>query len=273
MPDPILHWTLAIAAAATVAGAARARRSLSNDGAFAALIMGTVIVGLAGWWAGFLLVTFFVSSSLLSHSNKSKRIAAVQARGEERDAVQVVANGGFALLGAVLFGITGHPAWIALLAGSIAAANADTWSTEIGRTSPSRPRMVTTWRSVAAGTSGAVSRRGVAGALGGGALIGILAAIGSHWDLLPAQASWFVALIGISLGGFLGSMLDSLLGATVQDQRWCESCQKGTEQRLHRCGTKTVSIRGIPWIDNDVVNAACAGFGGIVAAIAMSLPG
>lgn len=273
MTDSILHWSLAFAAAAIVVTAARARRSLSADGAVAALVMGTVIVGVTGWWAGFLLVTFFLTSSVLSHVNRSRESTTVQARGEERDAVQVLANGGFALLGAILYDVTGHDAWIACMAGSLAAVNADTWSTEIGRTSPTPPRLVTTWSTVTAGTSGAVSGRGLAGALGGASLIGALTALGMHWNLLPIPGFWLPAFAGITLGGFLGAVFDSLLGATVQDQRWCESCQKVTEQRMHRCGTHTTRLRGIAWIDNDVVNAACAVVGGAIAGIALFLPG
>ena len=78
-------------------------------------------------------------------------------------------------------------------------------------------------------------------------------------------------LIGLTVGGFIGSALDSLLGATLQDQRWCDTCEKATEQRVHRCGSATRSVRGVSWIDNDVVNLSCAVTGGLLAWVVVSL--
>lgn len=270
MSPELTRWLLGALAAGTIALLARRRRSLTVDGALAATIMGTVIVGTAGWWSGLLLVAFFLSSSILSHAGQAPPTLS-QARGAERDAVQVLANGGIALATAIMFSVSGAAAWIVALAGSLAATNADTWSTEIGRTSRALPRLITTWRPVPTGTSGAVSGRGLAGALGGGALIGTLAAFGWANDLLPGDIPFLPALVAIATGGVAGSLVDSLLGATIQDQRWCDTCQKGTEQKTHRCGTPTRSIRGIAWIDNDVVNVSCAITGAVVASTLVAM--
>jgi uncharacterized membrane protein len=62
-------------------------------------------------------------------------------------------------------------------------------------------------------------------------------------------------------------MFDSLLGATVQAQFYCHSCRKGTEQRTHRCGTKTIRSSGLDFVDNDVVNMLSSVFGGVAAAV------
>lgn len=270
MPQPLLHWPLAMLAAGAVVVVARSRRSLSLDGAAAAMLMGTVLVGVAGWWAGLLLVTFFASSSALSHAGR-RELTLEQARGSERDAMQVMANGGLALAGAILHGLTGAAGWIVVLAGSLAAANADTWSTEIGRGSRTPPRLITNGHHVPAGTSGAVSARGLAGAAAGGALIGLFAAAGWRWSLLPGDIGWFAGGVGVTVGGVTGSLVDSLLGATVQERRWCPTCEKETEQPIHRCGTRTTHRTGLPWMDNDAVNALCAVSGAAVAWIVASL--
>lgn len=270
MSPDLTRWILAALAAVVVVILARRRRSLSSSGGFAALVMGTVLVGTTGWWAGLLLVTFFLSSSILSRAGANRSTIA-QARGAERDAVQVLANGGGALASAILYATTGSTTWVTVLAGSLAAVNADTWSTEIGRTSRTLPRLVTTGRQVPAGTSGAVSPRGLAGALAGGALVAVLAATGWATGHLPGNVPIGDALMGLTAGGFAGSLMDSLLGATVQDGRWCDTCKKETEQAVHRCGTPTRSIRGIAWIDNDVVNVSCAVTGGCVAWLAVSI--
>jgi len=228
----------------------------------AAIALGTILVGAAGWWAGLLIVAFFASSSVLSRGGKPASID--QARGAERDMVQVLANGGIPLLAAMLYGFTGHDGWMVPLAGSLAAVTADTWSTEIGRRSRSLPRLITTGKTVPAGTSGAVSGRGLLGAVGGAALIGALAWIGWQTGWMPGTSSARVGALAVTAGGIAGSLVDSLLGATVQDQRWCDACGKLTEARIHRCGTVTRPIRGLRQVNNDVVNLSCAASGAIV---------
>jgi uncharacterized protein (TIGR00297 family) len=264
-PDTdLFRWLLALAAATAIAGAAFRFRGLSPAGAFTAAILGTTIVGAAGWWSGFLLVAFFVTASLLSRTGRDTSVVSA-ARGSRRDAVQVFANGGVALVCALGYLGTGHHAWLLALAGSLAAAAADTWSTEIGRTSPSRPRLITSGKPVPAGTSGAISRRGLAGAAAGGTMIGTLAATGAATSGLPIPWGWATVLLAVTLAGVAGALTDSLLGATLQDQRWCDTCDLQTELRIHRCGTPTRLSGGIPWITNDVVNAGCVITGAVLA--------
>jgi uncharacterized membrane protein len=62
-----------------------------------------------------------------------------------------------------------------------------------------------------------------------------------------------------------GSMLDSLLGATVQAIYYCPACDKETERRIHTCGTKTRPLRGWPWMNNDVVNFIATLWGALIA--------
>ncbi len=47
------------------------RGSLDASGALGAVIVGTLIFGFGGWVWGLTLITFFVSSSALSHYNES----------------------------------------------------------------------------------------------------------------------------------------------------------------------------------------------------------
>lgn len=251
------RWLVGLVAAAIIAGTAHRARALTLSGALGAVIVGSVLVGGGGWWAGLMLVVFFSTSSALSLANKSPQ-SDRQARGSKRDLVQVFANGGVAALCALALAANLGDAWAVALAAAIAAANADTWATELGRLSGQRPRSIVTWRSLTPGTSGAVSFAGTLAAFIGATLIAIVAVIGWQrgWLANPGDDSDLAQLLMIVVGcGWLGSVIDSVLGATVQAQFHCPTCDLRTESPRHTCGTETTLVRGVRWISNDVVNA------------------
>jgi uncharacterized membrane protein len=154
----------------------------------------------------------------------------------------------------------GWPVWV--FTGALAAANADTWATELGVLSRSAPRMITNGKVVERGTSGAVSGLGLAASLAGAAFIAGLAAL-----LFPAAGSgslfWMLTLAGLG-----GSLLDSLLGASLQAIYQCPACARDTERHpLHTCGSQTTLARGLPWMNNDLVNLFCTLAGAVLAGI------
>jgi uncharacterized protein (TIGR00297 family) len=250
------------ALAVTIALAAWKLGSLSNSGAWAAVLTGTVIFGFGGVpWAA-LLLTFFISSSLLSRIFRRRKAKLNEkfSKGSQRDGGQVFANGGVGVLLALLLPFAPEPDWLWwLYAGAVAAVNADTWATELGVLSPNPPRLITTGKISERGTSGAISLTGTLAALAGAALVGLAAAV-----FTPGQG-WAILLVA-SLGGLGGSLVDSLLGATVQAQYFCPTCNQSTERYpQHTCGTTTVFQRGWRWLDNDWVNWMCSLAGALLA--------
>ncbi len=242
------------------------RGSLSKSGAAGALIVGTITFGLGGWVWGVLLGIFFVSSSLLSHfKEEEKRTAAEKfEKGHRRDVGQVIANGGLGALLALLSALFPSPLWFFLFVGVMATVTADTWATELGTLSKKPPRLITTGEVVDVGTSGGVSPLGTAVSLVGGLLIGLTAGL-----LQRARGEKMVgrAAVAGALGGLAGSLVDSLLGATVQQIYYCDTCQKDTERKIHKCGTETRPLRGWSWLNNDLVNLISSVFGGLVAVL------
>jgi uncharacterized membrane protein len=114
------------------------RRSLDSSGVAGAVASGTTIFAMGGWTWGVLLVLFFVSSSVLSHfreRDKAQVAADKFSKGSQRDLGQVAANGGVATLIALGYGLTSRPEMRESLqagfTGALAAANADTWATEL----------------------------------------------------------------------------------------------------------------------------------------------
>lgn len=277
----IIQLLLGFLLSSLIAWLAYRAGTLQPSGAWAALFSGGLIFGLGGLPWAVLLLGFFISSSALSRLFSRRKLAQAEnfAKGSRRDAGQVFANGGLgaglALVYAWLVGVVWladlpaglwriAPAWPWLaFAGAMAAVNADTWATELGVLSRTAPRLITTGRQVAAGTSGAISLAGTLASLAGAAFIGLLALpfhLAAGIEPLPA-----LALLGATAAaGLLASLIDSLLGATLQAIYWCPRCQKETERHpRHTCGETTLPYRGWGWMHNDWVNFGCSLVGAI----------
>jgi uncharacterized protein (TIGR00297 family) len=268
MPEWI--WFAGFVAAVLVSLVAWRLGALHWSGAVAATLIGTLIVGCAGWWAGVILVGFFVTASALSHVSSDVALTTgEQARGSQRDWVQVLANGGIPTVLALASALVERPGpWLVGFAAAVAAATSDTWATEIGRLMGAAPRSLADWSEVPPGTSGAVSGPGTVGAAAGATLVGGLAAMGTisgWWDLDDRAPA---VLVSVTIAGFAGCLVDSVLGATIQARRWCPRCERFTEQQVHDCHVPTIPAGGIPWVTNDVVNIAAVAFAAIAGLVA-----
>ncbi len=261
MPQNLL---LGFGLALLVSLAAWRARALTPGGAAAALALGTGVVGLAGRGGAGGVFGFFFSGRRVSRAFRRRKSTLDEkfSKGSQRDAGQVLANGGVAGLFAfmhLIFPLSDLP--FLAFAGTLAAVNADTWATELGVLSRRPPRLISTGKIVERGASGGISPAGLLAALGGAALIGVLAAwLGPAIFSGPGSLGGLFIIIGlVTLAGLVGSLVDSLLGATVQVIYTCPTCAKETERHpTHTCGTTTTYKRGWRWLNNDWVNTACA---------------
>ncbi len=259
-----------------IAAAAYRHRSLSGSGAVSAVVMGTGFVTLGEpVWFG-LLIAFFVSSTVWSKWKRKHRAKAeAEAKYEKtgrRDAGQVWANGGAGLLLCAAHALWPDQGWLFAYIGVMAAVNADTWATEIGALSRTAPRLVTSGKPVAPGTSGGVTPLGSAAALAGAVFIGAAAALLLLAAPQPAEAAagtpggglLAVAVIAAAAAGLAGAFADSLLGATGQAMYRCRVCGSETERAAH-CGSAAERVRGFAALNNDRVNLLSSLFAGAMA--------
>jgi len=241
---------------------------LTQDGAITFIITTSLIFGFGGliWFLAGLPV--LITGSFLSDFRAKEKafLREIFQKGTPRDAGQVFANGGIPALIAVgsYFVVSKELFFVAYL-GALSVANADTWATEIGVLSKTKPRLITTWKPVEAGTSGAISLLGTITAFLGSLTIylfsALLIVVGK---IFLSSGSIFIPVI---LGGLAGMFFDSLLGATVQGRYFCKKCKKFTEKSIHGCGSKTTLTEGFRWFTNDLVNIFSIAFGALVASI------
>ncbi len=243
--------------------------SLSRSGVAGAILTGTAIFGFGGWAWGMLLIAFFVSSSALSRWGEPRKASAAEkfAKGSRRDLGQALANGGAGAGIALTYAVRPDPLLIVAFAGAMASVTADTWATEIGTLSAQPPRLITTGRTVAPGTSGGVSLLGVLASLAGAAFIGLLAAFLFGLEGSISSIELLYLPVVATVAGLVASLFDSLLGATVQAMYYCDTCGQETERVMHRCGSATRALRGWSWLDNDAVNFASSVLGALLATL------
>ena len=279
------------------------RKSLARSGVAGAMLTGTLIFGFGGIVSGLLLIVFFITSSALSHYKALRKQAVAEQfdKGNRRDLGQALANGGvpavFAVCGGLALLARYSPQVVVLSftasLGALAAANADTWATELGVLSRQSPRLITRLSQVVEpGTSGGITRAGTLAAAAGAGLIGLANLVLQQCSagLFTGEGVWWLVLSNLHMpglgqaillllaglaGGLGGALIDSLLGATVQAMFYSASRARTTERRFERDGTPNRRLRGWPWLNNDWVNffSTLCGAGISVAVIAALYPG
>lgn len=211
--DVLRRAALGLALNAALAALAWRARALDRAGAVSAVAIGTAITVGQGLPGLAVMVAFFVAGSAatrLGYGVKAARGIAQGSRGA-RGWRSAWANGAvpavLALL-ALLAPAEAQPSWALAYAASVAAAAADTCSSEIGKAYARRTYLVTTLRPVSPGTEGALSLVGTLAGVAGAALVGV---VGWAGGLYSGPAAAVVAVAGV-----LGSLAESVLGTLTE---------------------------------------------------------
>ncbi|CAM9797192.1 unnamed protein product [Choristocarpus tenellus] len=243
---PVSRWIIAAMLAGLMSFDGMRKKSLDMTGGWAAFFVGFTSLGIS-LRLGFTMILFYKSSSVLTKcgSDVKRKIADDFKEGGQRGAVQVLSCSLFATLLAVLRRlVTGMgdnsvdfsseaigSALLCSILGFYACCTGDTWSSEIGVLSKSPPRLITNLlRVVPPGTNGGLSWLGTLGAAAGGLFIGaalllmgwifqipppMSGGLGDEGDFPDLVSQTPLLLLG-TLSGLAGSVLDSLMGATLQ---------------------------------------------------------
>tara|TARA_Y100001978_G_scaffold12267_1_gene9828 strand:- start:417 stop:1727 length:1311 start_codon:yes stop_codon:yes gene_type:complete len=181
------------------------RKHLSLDGFLSSTLMAGLILGFGGLKYVLPIAIFFILSTLLSKVGMKN----LRESKSGRNASQVFANGGVGLVLCIFNHFYQMELIYIMFLASIAAANSDTWATEIGKLSRKRPKDIISGRSLNVGESGGITFIGLLGSMSGSFVI---ATVGYFLDI---NTSYLIILF---ISGFLGSIFDSILGSTLQSR-------------------------------------------------------
>jgi uncharacterized protein (TIGR00297 family) len=179
-----------------------------------ATLLGVVIIISGGFWWFFILLVFYLLGSFFTRYKYQYKLSrgVAEAKKGARGYKNVFSNSLAALALALAYSVFPSSDKLLLYAylGSVATATGDTLASEIGGTYKGEPRMITTLKKVKPGTDGGVSVLGELAAIFGSAVIAIIAYFSIQND--------FILIIAVIAGGFIGTNIDSFLGATLQQK-------------------------------------------------------
>ena len=219
------------------------RRALTVGGCLSAVVIALCLLLTLGNFGVFFLLAYFLFAHLADRVAR-RHPNTVAEKGDCRDEVQVLANGFVGALCALLYFFFGRDLFLFGVLAAFSESLGDSVASGFGSLSH-RAVDIFHRRKVRVGESGGMSLVGTLAALVFSFLLSFLGAL--CFDLSLAGAAV------CALFAFLGTVVDSALGALVQAKRICTVCGAVTERRDH-CGAPTLPFCGFEWISNDFVN-------------------
>lgn len=229
-----------------VASVAFYKKSLSLSGYIAALIVGTLIYGFGTYIIFSLLMAFFIFSSIITKIKASK-----EERKKGRNYLQVIINSAVALIFSFIYYISKNHLFLMIAAIGLAAANSDTWASEVGKLGKGKIISIINFKPIQKGESGGISVLGTVFAVLGSLLISVLYFL--LYNLyFKTSINPFTTISIITIAGFLGCIIDSVLGVLLQAKYLDIATGKIVESIR---GIKTFKlVSGVAFINNDMVN-------------------
>lgn len=210
-PLPELQRILIICIFALVLGiGAYWAKAADSDAVISETIICLLVILFGGPAWFLLLLAFYLMGGAFTRYGYAYKydLGIAQSHGGVRGFKNVYSNSLVPLAMAICYGVYGNDMFIYAFIGSVATANGDTLASEIGETSHSKPRMITTLKETDPGVDGGVTTLGEAASLVGALIIGLLAT--------GTGMANIYGIISGTIGGFLGTNFDSFLGATLQ---------------------------------------------------------
>ena len=192
----------------------------------------------------FIALLFLVSTFVSILSSKLKK-ESMREGSKPRRANQIIAVGLFAVIFLVLHNVTKIKVLYYIFFLALTEQIADSMASDIGRHTKKKNLSILTWRPVEKGISGGVS---VLGTLS--ALVSSFAFMSLPYFLGIVNLKFFVI---IAVLAFIGTIVDSVIGALFQSLYECDECNNMVETAVH-CEKPTRLVKGFVLVDNVAVN-------------------
>lgn len=258
------------------------KKSLDISGAIGAVLVGFFSIASSYRFGAILIVCYYTSSKLTKIREDVKaKIESDYQLGGQRNIIQVFANSIIATIVCLIyyfyfgedsdpsfvcsanFGFSSTTFWTSNFSGILwclyvahyACATADTWASELGVLAVRPPRLVTSLflREVPTGTNGGMSLLGTAASAGGGVAIGVTFWLLSFFVSGNIMLQFPMVIVGL-VSGVLGSLYDSILGATVQASYYSTE-RKCIVKRHEKAKDKSIIVvSGADILTNEAVN-------------------
>ncbi len=221
MAIPLQHaWAftperLVVTAAVTVSFAllGRVLRGVTWSGAVGGGLVCLALLGGVGPGAFATLIALFVATWVSTRMGYRRKLElGLAERRDGRGARQVLANLAVAAVAALFFAVTSNAVYLVALVAAMAEAATDTVASEVGQSRRRDAWMITTGKRVPAGTDGGITFWGTAAGAAAGLVIALVA---TACGLVGTRRMWVPVA-----AGFLGMIVDSLMGATIQRRGW-----------------------------------------------------
>ena len=207
----------------------------------ASVVAGAMLaaVGILGGWFPFLyIISAYAVIYLAEHYIKQAKYK------ETRKVVQILANGVCAMAMVVAYYFTRYQYLLIAYAVAIAESLSDSFAGVVGTAYAKRVYDLVSHKPVDKGLSGGVSLEGTLAGLAVSALTAVVCGFVFGWN-------WYLCVVAFF--PFLGMLLDSLLGATVQYKKLCVVCGAVCECTSH-CSRPTERHSGFAIFSNGMVN-------------------
>jgi uncharacterized protein (TIGR00297 family) len=203
-------WVTGFAIAAPIALVAYFARAVDRAGAVAGVVLAVVLYVYAVWPGLVMMGGLMVIGTGVTRMGYARKEAAgvAEGRGGRRGIGSVATNSGAGVAFAFLAAATPYSeAFTLAMVAAFSTSLFDTAATEFGQAFGRRHLLVTTWRSVPEGTTGAVSLEGT---LAGVCCATALAGAGWAMGLVTGFGS-----LAVVVGAFAGSTIESFLGGMM----------------------------------------------------------
>lgn len=245
------------------------RESVSISGFISMILISSIFIWNNGLLYLIVLFSMFLSSSLISKYKKefkTKLTEKVLKKHGPRDMVQAFSNLGVAFICFLIYVFTKNEVYIIALYCSVATSNADSWASEIGVLSTSKPVLITNFKKCKPGISGGITLLGTFSGVLGSIFIALIAVI-IH-DISDLNINKTQLFLLISLSGIFGFILDSILGATIQIVYINEQ-----NEETENLAFGKIKSRGIQLVNNDMINFISSVFVAILIVVSYNFIG